>query len=202
MKRLALLLAVLLFTLPAFGEVVTKEHVYKDGDTSLTSYMAWDHALITSKATRLPGVMIVHQWMGVTDYERRRARELAELGYFVCVIDIYGTDFKPTNMQEVGKASGTFKSNRELFRKRLNLGLKHFVDVGLVDSSRIAAIGYCFGGTGVLEHARRGRASRASSASMAGSIRRRPKMAKTSSATSSFSTVRMTPSCHAKGSTR
>ena len=128
MKYFSLLLAVMLWVLPTHGAVVTKEHVYMDGDTALTSYMAWDHALIKSKATRLPGVLIVHQWMGVTDYERRRARELAQLGYFVCVIDIYGTDFKPTNMQEAGKASSTFKNDRKLFRKRLNLGLKHFVD--------------------------------------------------------------------------
>lgn len=156
MKHFTLLLAVMFCALPAIGKVVTKEHIYKDGETSLTSYMAWDHDLITSKATRLPGVLIVHQWMGVTDYERRRARELAELGYFVCVIDIYGTDFKPTNMQEAGKAAGTFKNDRELYRMRLNLGLKHFTDVGLVDKTRIAAIGYCFGGTGVLELARSG----------------------------------------------
>ncbi|MGB1125172.1 MAG: dienelactone hydrolase family protein [Phycisphaeraceae bacterium] len=156
MKYFTLLLAVTLWALPTHGAVVTKEHVYMDGDTALTSYMAWDHALIKSKATRLPGVLIVHQWMGVTDYERRRARELAQLGYFVCVIDIYGTDFKPTNMQEAGKASSTFKNDRKLFRKRLNLGLKHFVDCALVDASRIAAIGYCFGGTGVLELARSG----------------------------------------------
>ena len=59
-------------------------------------------------------------------------------------------------MQEAGKASGAFKNNRELFRKRLNLGLHQLKQLEVVDTKRIAAIGYCFGGTGVLELARSG----------------------------------------------
>lgn len=156
MMRPAALLVLFALTASAMGEVVTKETAYHDGDTKLTSYMAWDHSLIKSKATRLPGVMIVPQWMGVTDYERRRARELAALGYFACVIDIYGTDHAPTDFGTAGAASGRFKNDRKLFRKRLNLGLDHFIDTALVSKNQISAIGYCFGGTGVLELARSG----------------------------------------------
>lgn len=159
MKRLTCLLLCLL-TLPMFAELQTKEIPYKDGDTKLTGYLAWDPELVPEPHFEdlMPGkgVLIVHQWMGLTDYEKGRAKQLAELGYVVFALDIYGTDFSPTSMQEAGKAAGAFKNNRALFRKRLKLGLDQLKQVAHVDPKRIAAIGYCFGGTGVLELARSG----------------------------------------------
>ena len=71
-------------------------------------------------------------------------------------LDVYGSDHSPTSMQEAAQASARFKNDRKLYRKRLNLGLKEFIDTTLVDPERIAAIGYCFGGTGALELARSG----------------------------------------------
>ena len=160
MKRFAALLICLMMSLPMLADVKTKEITYKDGDTALTGHLAWDPEMLPNPGARVvekaPAVLIVHQWMGLTDYEKGRAKQLAELGYIVFALDIYGTDFSPTNMQEAGQASGTFKNNRELFRKRLNLGLAQLRDVDQVDPNRIAAIGYCFGGTGVLELARSG----------------------------------------------
>lgn len=160
MKTLATLLLALLLATPARAEVRTKEIVYKDGETTLTGYLAWDPTQtppnIRPLLVQYPGVLIVHQWMGLTDYEKRRARELAELGYVVFALDIYGTDHAPTNFPTAGAASGRFKTDRKLFRKRLNLGLKQLRAVRSVDPQRIAAIGYCFGGTGVLELARSG----------------------------------------------
>eukprot|EP00752_Nemacystus_decipiens_P017198 g15407.t1 len=159
MKRLTCLLLCLL-ALPVFAELQTKEITYQDGDTTLKGYLAYDPGLTPPNVRGLPvtypAVLIVHQWMGLTGYEKGRAEQLAELGYIVIALDIYGTDFSPTSMQEAGKASGTFKNNRELFRKRLNLGLDQLKQVTQVDPKRIAAIGYCFGGTGVLELARSG----------------------------------------------
>lgn len=160
MKRYAALLLCLMFTLPMFAEVKTQEVTYKDGETVMTGYLAFDpHKLPNPGAhvvDKAPAVLIVHQWMGLTDYEKGRAKQLAELGYIVFALDIYGTDDSPTNMQEAGKASGKFKNDRKLFRKRLNLGLDQLKQVEAVDTKRIAAIGYCFGGTGVLELARSG----------------------------------------------
>lgn len=155
MKRLAAYLTCLLMCLPIFAEVKTKDVVYQDGETTLTGHLAWP-ATANEDAEPLPAVLIVHQWMGLTDYEKGRAKQLAELGYIVFALDIYGTDFAPTNMQEAGQASGKFKNDRKLFRKRLNLGLDQLRKVEQVDPDRIAAIGYCFGGTGVLELARSG----------------------------------------------
>lgn len=158
MKRFAALLACLMMSLPMFAEVKTKEITYTDGDTTLTGYLAWDDTLVKDieASSKASGVLIVHQWMGLTDYEKGRAKQLAELGYVVFALDIYGTDFKPTSMQEAGKASSTFKSDRKLFRQRLGLGLEQLALVPAVAKEKVAAIGYCFGGTGVLELARSG----------------------------------------------
>lgn len=149
-----------LLTHSGHAEIKTSEIVYKHGDTTLTGFLAYDPDLVgeLEEGEKLPGVLIVHQWMGVTDYEKRRARELAALGYVAFALDIYGTDHAPTDFQTAGAASGRFKNDRALFRERLNLGLGVLKANQAVDHDRIAAIGYCFGGTGVLELARSGAA--------------------------------------------
>ena len=155
MKHLTTLLCALLLTTTAMGEVQTKKIVYKDGDTTLTGFLAWPADANASKGL-LPGVLIVHQWMGLTDYEKGRAKQLAELGYIAFALDIYGSDHSPTDFKTAGAASSRFKNDRKLYRKRLNLGLAELKKIAQVDQDRIAAIGYCFGGTGVLELARSG----------------------------------------------
>ncbi|MEM6506856.1 MAG: dienelactone hydrolase family protein [Planctomycetota bacterium] len=160
MKRLIALLMCLL-TLPSVADVKTEEITYQDGKTALTGFLAWDPDKLprpggNTSQSGAPGVLIVHQWMGLTDYEKGRAKQLAELGYVAFALDIYGTDFSPTSMQEASQASGKFKRDRALFRDRLQNGLKQLQDSAMVDTKRIAAIGYCFGGTGVLELARSG----------------------------------------------
>lgn len=164
MKQILTLFALLFVAQSAIAELQAKAVAYQDGDTVLTGHLAYDDQalppLVAGKLEKkhlAPAVLIVHQWMGLTDYEKGRAEQLAKLGYVVFALDIYGTDFSPTNMQEAGKASGTFKNDRKLFRKRLNLGLKQLIQSERpIDPERITAIGYCFGGTGVLELARSG----------------------------------------------
>jgi dienelactone hydrolase len=155
MKRFFLLLTCLLIATPVLAEVKTIEITYKDGDTTLTGYLAWDDAL-PMKQNSAPAVLIVHQWMGLTDYEKGRAKQLAELGYVAFALDIYGVDNRPKDRGQAGAMAGKFKNDRKLFRKRLNLGLDMLKKVSQVDPKRVAAIGYCFGGTGVLELARSG----------------------------------------------
>ena len=145
------LVALALFAAPATADVMTKTIQYKDGDTVLEGFVAWD-----SEASSAPGVLVVHQWMGLTDYEKGRCKQLAELGYVAFALDIYGKDNRPADRGEAGKMAGTFKKDRQLYRRRLNLGLDQLRAVEGVDKDHIAAIGYCFGGTGVLELARSG----------------------------------------------
>ena len=149
--NLLALLAFALFAAPATAEVMTKTVVYRSGNAVFEGFVAWDSAV-----SNAPGVLVVHQWMGLTDYEKGRCKQLAELGYVAFALDIYGVDNRPANQGEAGKMAGRFKNNRKLYRQRLRVGLDQLRAVAEVDKDRIAAIGYCFGGTGVLELARSG----------------------------------------------
>lgn len=104
----------------------------------------------------LPAVLVVHQWMGPGANEAMRAQKLAELGYAAFVADIYGKDTRPTDAKSAGVAAGRFKGDRALFRARLTSNYKKMLEMKGVDPSKTAAVGYCFGGTGVLELARTG----------------------------------------------
>tara|TARA_R110002073_G_scaffold172563_11_gene329769 strand:+ start:1849 stop:2628 length:780 start_codon:yes stop_codon:yes gene_type:complete len=148
----ALLIAGICFS-QVQAEVQTKQVTYQDGDVTLEGFVAWDPAAISDP---VPGILVVHQWMGQTEYERGRCKQLAELGYVAFALDIYGKGNRPANPQEAAKLSGTFKNNSALYRQRLNLGLQQLLSQKGVDADQIAAIGYCFGGKGVLELARSG----------------------------------------------
>ncbi|NNE00446.1 MAG: dienelactone hydrolase family protein [Pirellulaceae bacterium] len=136
----------------AHAEIQTKLVEYNDGDVALEGFVAWDSELTDS----VPGVLVVHQWMGMTEYEQRRCRQLAELGYVAFALDIYGKGVRPDGPQAAGQMAGIYKKDRELYRRRLKLGLEQLRQQTHVDKDQIAAIGYCFGGTGVLELARSG----------------------------------------------
>jgi dienelactone hydrolase len=144
-------LALMLTAVTAEAAVVTKEVHYKDGSAELVGYLAYDDA-----GKLAPGVLIVHQWMGLTDYEKSRARQLANLGYVALCADVYGDGHSAADTKEAGQLAGKFKGDRALFRSRLVAALTALRASPTVDPKRCAAIGYCFGGTGVLELARSG----------------------------------------------
>lgn len=106
---------------------------------------------------RFPGVLVVHDWLGVTDYVRMRCDMLARLGYAAFAADVYGADVRPAPEEAAGVAGG-FYQDRPLWRKRMTEAFDHLVSQPSVDSQRTAAIGYCFGGSSVLELARTGAA--------------------------------------------
>ena len=139
--------------LAARAQVHTETVEYKDGDTVLEGHLAYDDSIIKGKR---PGVLIVHQWKGLGDYEKKRAEMLAKLGYNVFCVDIYGKGIRPQDAKSAGALAGKYKSNRDLLRERVNAGLAVLKTNELTDTKRIAAIGYCFGGTAVIELARSG----------------------------------------------
>ncbi len=152
MRRLVLGIAAIVVASVAGAEVRTKTVEYKQGDVALEGFMAWDDAVHTPR----PGVLIVHQWMGLTGYEKSRAEQLAGLGYVAFAADVYGKGTHPKTTADAGVLAGLYKSDRALLRARVNAGLAALRASELVDPKRVAAIGYCFGGTAVLELARSG----------------------------------------------
>ena len=141
-----------LVALNASGELVFKTVAYKQGDTLLEGLSVYD----TARPGRRPAVLVVHQWTGLGDYEKKRAGMLAQLGYNVFAVDIYGKGVRPTAPKDAGVIAGKFKNDRDLLRARVRAGLEVLAKHELTDPRRIAAIGYCFGGTTVLELARSG----------------------------------------------
>lgn len=125
---------------------------YADGATKLAGYLAKP---ATPKG-KVPGVVVIHQWMGLTDHERKVSDDLAKLGYAALAADIYGEGVRPANTAEAGKLAGQYKGDRALYRRRIAAAIETLKAQKGVDGSRIAVIGFCFGGTGALEAARAG----------------------------------------------
>ncbi len=152
MKHLLSLIPVILLAVKVQGAIHTETVDYQQGGTTLEGYLAYDDSI----SGKRPGVLIVHQWQGITDYEKMRAKMLAEMGYVAFCADIYGKDSRPQSLQEAGALAGKFKGDRQLLRARVNAGLDQLKSNPFVDSDRVAAIGYCFGGTTAIELARSG----------------------------------------------
>lgn len=152
MKHTLIVGLVATFAVAARADLRTEMIEYKQGDVDLAGYLSYDNA---TKGKR-PGVLVVHDWMGVGDYPKMRADMLAKLGYVAFVADIYGKGVKPANAKEASAQAGKYKSDRALMRARVNSGLDVLKKQELCDPKRVAAIGYCFGGTTVLELARSG----------------------------------------------
>jgi dienelactone hydrolase len=125
---------------------------YRHGDTLLEGYLAYED---TQEGLR-PGVLVAHEWWGVNDYAKKRAEQLAGLGYIAFALDMYGKGVRTKDPREAGSLAGRFKADRSLMRARARAGLDVLSNHPLVDRERIGAIGYCFGGATVLELARSG----------------------------------------------
>lgn len=147
--------ALLLLTLSSsigLASVRTEAIEYKQNDQT------FEGALVTPEKINkdLPMIVLVHNWMGVTDETKNQAARFAELGYQVFTADIYGKDKRPKNVKEAGELATQYKKDRQLFRSRLNLALQTALQQKHVNKSKVAVVGYCFGGTGAIELARSG----------------------------------------------
>ncbi len=145
-------LAALTCAVGAQADLHTETVEYRQGDTVLEGYLAYD----TAVEGKRPGVMVAHEWMGLGPYAKRRVDQLASLGYVAFAADIYGKGIRPTNREEAAAQAGKYRKDRPLLRARARAGLDFLKSHDLVDSKRVAAIGYCFGGGTVLELARSG----------------------------------------------
>jgi dienelactone hydrolase len=136
----------------AQGAVVGKGVTYRDEGVELQGYIAYDDAL----STKRPGVIVVHEWWGINDYAQKRADMLARAGYVALAVDMYGNGKQAGHPDEAGKFAAEVKNNLPMARKRFQAGVKVLQDNPFTDPSRLAAIGYCFGGGVVLQMARDG----------------------------------------------
>ena len=146
MKIACLAAVALCVAIPAHAEIVTKSIDYKHGDTQLSGYLAYDDAVEGKR----PGVLVVHEWWGLNDYAKKRARQLAEQGYVAFALDMYGKGVLAKDRTEAAKMSNEYKG-KPIIRTRAKAGYDMLAGHELVDQGRIAAIGYCFGGTTALE---------------------------------------------------
>ena len=129
------------------AKIVTQTVEYRQDGTVMRGFLAYDDGL---KGKR-PGVLVVHEWWGLNDFARERALKLAGLGYVALAADMYGGGATTRDRQEAGKLAGALLSNPDLLRARAQAALKVLAADPRVDPKRLAAIGFCFGGTTVLE---------------------------------------------------
>ena len=118
----------------------------------LEGYLAYDDAV----AGKRPGILVCHEWWGHNDYARKRAEQLAALGYVAFALDMYGEGVQAKDAKEAAEKAAVFKKDRSLMRARAMAGLDVLRRHPKVDADNLAAIGYCFGGTTALELARAG----------------------------------------------
>lgn len=136
----------------ASAKITGREVEYRTGDTVFKGYLAENTALKMKR----PAVLVVHEWWGHNEYARKRARMLAELGYVALAVDMYGDGKTAGHPDDAGKFAGEVMKNKAVGEARFNAALDFIKQQPSVDTTRIAAIGYCFGGGVVLHMARQG----------------------------------------------
>ncbi|GAB6077409.1 dienelactone hydrolase family protein [Hydrogenobaculum acidophilum] len=132
--------------------MIAKDLEYNSSDIVCEGYIAYEE----SSDIKRPGILVVPNWMGVGDFVKEKCRELASLGYIALAVDVYGKGVRPKNREEAAKLSSSYKENYLLLRKRLVDAMEALKSFELLKEGYIGAIGYCFGGTAVLELARKG----------------------------------------------
>lgn len=137
----------LMMAASAYAEVQTKTIKYQDGATECVGFLAWDDAVEGKR----PGVLVVHEWWGLNDYARNRAKELAKLGYIAFAADMYGEGKTVDHPKDAGEMAGKVRANVDAWRKRAQAGLNVLTSQPQCDASKLAAIGYCFGGSTALQ---------------------------------------------------
>jgi dienelactone hydrolase len=135
------------------GSELKEENVtYSTDSVTMNGYIVYGDSVQGKR----PAVLVVHEWWGLNDYAKSRARQLADLGYVAMAVDMYGNGQTASTPQEAGNLAGPFYQNPQLTEKRLNAAIAKLKTYPQVDTSKIAAIGYCYGGFVVLNAAKLG----------------------------------------------
>ena len=145
-------IALLTWTFSANAQLSTKVLDYEIAGEPFEGYVARNEGF----GDEQPIVMLIHDWNGLGTYEQKRAEMLATQGYTVFAADLYGKELRPKNVEESRAASGALYGDRDLMKQRLFASLEVAKELEGVDPEKVAAMGYCFGGSAVLELARAG----------------------------------------------
>jgi dienelactone hydrolase len=130
-----------------------EENITYTGDnTTMNGYVVYNSA----SDRKRPAVIVVHEWWGMNDYTKMRARELAKLGYVAMAVDVYGNGKTADNPDSAGKYAGPFYQNPQMAKARIDAAVEKLKTYGMVDTSNIGAVGYCFGGGVLLNTVRLG----------------------------------------------
>jgi dienelactone hydrolase len=153
MKMISWMIA-LSFLMPvaAHAAIKTQKVEYHQGEQLLEGFLAYDDSV----HGQVPGVVVVHDWMGLNDYARSRAKQLAKMGYVAFAADIYGKGIRPKDSKEASQLATRYEKDRPLLRERVRAAFNTLLKQPHVDASRVFTIGFCFGGLTALELARSG----------------------------------------------
>jgi dienelactone hydrolase len=125
---------------------------YQANGVTLKGYLVFDES-ITGKR---PAILVVHEWWGLNDYAKSRARQLAKLGYIALAVDMFGDGKTAANPRQAQEFTSPFYKDPQLSKTRLDAAIKKVKEYKQTDTSNVAAIGYCFGGSVVLNSAKLG----------------------------------------------
>jgi dienelactone hydrolase len=150
------LLNTTIFAALTLGTLMTQANTVKTIEYGSTE--KFEGVLVTPKnaTNKTPGILLIHNWLGISDETKFQAQRYADLGYTVMAVDVYGKGIRPKSPEEAGALAGKYKADRKLLREHLNLAYKTLIEQKNVDKSKIAVMGYCFGGTAAIELARSG----------------------------------------------
>lgn len=142
------------FASPKLGgtNFTTKTISYSSKKDVMEGYLAYD----PSPGPARPAILIVHDWMGLGDYTKQKADQLAAKGYVAFAVDIYGKGIRPKNADEAAKLATSYKNDRNKLRDHIRAAYDELLKMREVDAKKIVVMGYCFGGTTALELARSG----------------------------------------------
>lgn len=152
MKRIIAGMVLCIYSVWSQAAIKGEDIQYKVGDQVFKGYVAYDDAIQGKR----PGVLVVHEWWGHNEYARKRARMLAELGYTALALDMYGDGIQAHHPDDAGKLAGAVRGDIVGAKARFVAAEDFLKMQPTVDTQRIAAIGYCFGGAVALEMARSG----------------------------------------------
>lgn len=152
MLRWVLLAVLTGYTTMTTAEIRTEELSYSSGGVELKGLLAWDDSIEGER----PGILVVHEWWGQTEYPRMRAKMLAKLGYTALALDMYGDGKTAEHPQDAGTFMTEVVENMEAGRARFEAAHDLLKNHATVDATKTGAVGYCFGGGVVLHMARMG----------------------------------------------